>query len=77
MLAIETGWTPAVIAALPATFRSACHWALYARTLVGPDGLPSTRVPASAAPAVKMEAARLSVQVAKLREFLYPEDDDV
>lgn len=75
MLALETGWTPDVLAEIPTPFREACHWTLYARALAGPEGLPSTEVPRGASPDARLAAARLSVSLANLREELYPEGD--
>lgn len=75
MLALATGWTPDVLAELPARFRAACHWRLYTGTIAGPDGLPSTE----AAPGTRMtpELQAQRVGVMRLRKLLYPEDDDV
>lgn len=73
MLALSTGWTPDVLADMPAVFRAACHWVLYVRAIVGPEGLPSTEVPRSASLEVRQAAARQSVHVANLRTLLYPE----
>lgn len=72
MLALRTGWTPDVIAELPVAFRAGCHWALYAGTIAGPEGLPFTEV----APGTKAtpELQRTRVEVAKMRALLYPED---
>lgn len=72
MLALRTGWTPDVIADLPASFRAGCHWALYAGTIAGAEGLPSTE----AAPGTKAtpELQRARVEVARMRAVLYPED---
>lgn len=74
MLALRTGWTPDVLADLPAAFRAGCHWALYAATVAGPEGLPSTEIPKDAPYAVKLEMQKARVEVLKLREVLYPED---
>lgn len=76
MLALATGWDESVLGSLSARFRAACHWALYVRALIGPDGIPSTEVPRDAGPEVRVAAAKLSIQLAKLRESVYPEDDD-
>lgn len=76
MLALRTGWTPDVLSDLPLRFRAACHWALYARTLVGPDGLPSTEIPQGAPNAVKLEAMQRNAAMLPLRKALFPEDDD-
>ena len=74
MLALQTGWTPSAISRLPNTFRQAAHWVLYLRAAIGDDGLPDTRVPSGASTEEKVEAARLSVQVDKMRKVLFPED---
>lgn len=76
MLALATGWTPDVLAAMPARFRASCHWALYARTLSGPEGLPSSDIPSSLPWSQKIELQKRNVQVAKLRDILYPEDGE-
>lgn len=76
MLALETGWTPDVIADLPLPFRLACHWAIYARVVSGPEGLPNTEVDRSAPPAVRIAAMKQAAATAELRKILFPEDDD-
>lgn len=76
MLALETGWTPDVLAALPLRFRAACHWVLYTRALVGPEGLPDTTVPIHADPQVKAAAIKLRQNVEAIRAILFPEDSD-
>jgi hypothetical protein len=75
MLALETGWTPDVLGDLPRRFKAACHWALFARTMVGPDGLPSLP-PAEPGltPEQRMQRAKASASIAKSRLQLYPED---
>lgn len=72
MLALDTGWTPDTLAELPHDFRRAAHWALYARTLAGAEGLPSTDVP----PGTRRTPADMqrAVAVKELRGLLYPED---
>jgi hypothetical protein len=77
MLALDTGWTPDMLAEMPASFREACHWTLYGRALVGPEGLPSGDVPVSAPPDVKLAALRVRKETAAIRAVLYPEDADV
>lgn len=76
MLALETGWTPDALADMPLPFRAACHWVLYARAIVGPEGFPSTEVPMHAPPEVKYEAIRLRKEVDAHRAILFPEDGD-
>lgn len=75
MLALSTGWTPDVLADMPAVFRAACHWALYARAIVGPEGIPSGEVPQGATPDVLRAALELRQVAADLRTLLYPEGD--
>lgn len=72
MLALATSWTPDVLAELPAGFRAACHWSLYAQTIAGPEGLPNTEVPAGGKRTPEM--AKLSIQVKSLRDLLFPAD---
>jgi hypothetical protein len=74
MLALDTGWTPDVLSAMPASFRAACHWALYARAIAGPEGIPSGEVPQGATPAVLTAALELRKLAAELRGLLFPED---
>lgn len=76
MLALRTGWTPDVLADLPMRFRSAAHWAMYARTLAGPEGLPPTEIPQGAPNAVKAQAMQRNAAMMPLRKILFPEDDD-
>jgi hypothetical protein len=72
MLALRTGWTPDVIAELPGAFRAGCHWALYAQTIAGPEGLPSTDLPPGTRATPELQSRR--VEVSRLRTMLYPED---
>lgn len=76
ILALETGWTPAEITSLPSRFRAACHWVLYARVLIGPEGLPSTDIPTHLPYAQRLEMQKQIVPALKLRAFLFPEDTD-
>lgn len=75
MLALETGWTPDTLAHLPRRFRAACHWALFARSVVGPDGLP-TLPPAEPGmtPEQRLVRAKAAASITKSRLDLYPED---
>lgn len=74
MLAVETGWTPDVLASLPAAFRDACHWLLYARALSGPDGLPDTEIPSGLAVSERIAHLKQNAGVLRIRSILYPED---
>ena len=74
MLALETGWTPDVLVDMPARFRAGCHWALYARAIAGPEGIPSGEVPPGATPDVLRAALELRTLTTQLRALLYPED---
>lgn len=74
MLAIETGWTPTIIAELPVQFVAACRWALYARAVAG-DGLPSGEVPQGASPEIVRASLRVRQEVERIRAVLYPEGD--
>lgn len=74
ILALETGWTPDVLVDLPGQFRRASHWTLYARTLVGDDGLQEIDV-AAVSREHKAEAARAAMANADVRKHLFPEDD--
>jgi hypothetical protein len=76
MLALRTGWTPDVLAELPARFRAACHWALWVEARVGPEGFSSTEAPRGAPLEVRAAAARLSIEVARARTELFPDGDD-
>lgn len=75
-MALATGWTPDVIAELPTRFRAACHWRLYAGALAGPEGFPSTDIPAGAPTDVRLAIGQQRAQIGKLRTVLYPEDED-
>lgn len=75
LLALETGWTPERIGSLAARFRAALHWLLYARSLVGPEGLPHIDIPRDAAPEVKADLLKARLQLQQVREVLFPEDD--
>lgn len=76
MLALRTGWTPEVLAELPLRFRGAAHWAMYAKTLAGPEGLPPTDLPQGVPNSVKQEAMLRNAALLPLRRLLFPEDDD-
>lgn len=76
MLALATGWTPDVLAELPIGFRSAAHWALYAQAISGPEGLPSTELPAGASPDVRRAVMAQNAALLPIRDALYPEDED-
>lgn len=73
MLAVATGWTPDVLADLPLDFRSACHWTLYVKALVGDEGLPDLTVPQGASPAQRLEIGKARAAQARLRKVLYPD----
>lgn len=76
MLALETGWTPDVIAELPRRFRLAAHWALFARAIVGPEGLPVLHAPAFGASGEAFaQHAAASAAVSGARLVLYPKGD--
>jgi hypothetical protein len=76
ILALETGWTPDVLADMPAGFRRACHWALYARAIAGPDGLQEPQHPGrGASPQASTAYARAKVLIKQIRDNLYPEGD--
>ena len=75
ILALDTGWTPDVLAALPLAFKRKCHWALYARAIAGDEGFPSTEVPAGADVRTRAAFAKLAVSVAEHRSLLFPEGD--
>ena len=76
ILALETGWTPRVIARLSAPFRAACHWALYARAIVGDDGLTDVEIPPGSNASQRLAIGKLRADIGKLRDILYPEDAD-
>lgn len=75
ILALETGWTPDVLGALPLRFKRACHWALYARTMAGPEGFPNTDIPLNAPPEAKIAALKVRKVVDEHRAILFPEGD--
>jgi hypothetical protein len=74
MLALETGWTPDVIATLSARFRAACHWWLYVRTLL-PEGFPEMPSLNGMSPMQKADVAKQRIQLAKLRTVVFPADE--
>ena len=76
MLALATGWTPDVLVELPLRFRAACHWMLYARTIIGDEGLNVPSPGAFSDPAQKQHAAKNAMIAKQIREALFPEDDD-
>ena len=75
MLALETGWTPDVLADLPARFRQQCRWLLYARAVCGPEGLPVVTIPANAPIEVRLAAQESRAQLMKIRTLLFPDGD--
>lgn len=75
MTALRTGWTPDVLAEMPVAFRAACHWALYAETIAGPEGLPSTERPAGLPSEHAAAWLRTRAEVLRLRDVLYPGDE--
>jgi hypothetical protein len=76
ILALETGWTPAMLGNLPSRFRAACHWVLYLRAMIGEDGLPqSLTPPPGATPEQRVQLAQAAMQLKTLRHELYPEGD--
>lgn len=77
MLALATGWTPKVIGTVPAWFRAACHWALYVRSIVGNDGLPSTEIPVNGGMGERLAAMKQNAELLPVRSRIYPEDEDV
>lgn len=76
MLALATGWTPEVIGQVSDRFRRACHWAIYARTIAGPKGLPSIEIPANAPMEQRLAIQSVRADVLRLRSHLFPEDGD-
>lgn len=76
MLALETGWTPDVLAALPLRFKRQCHWTLYGRAISGPEGLPSTELPAGASLEVRRAVLAQNAALLPIRSALFPEDED-
>ena len=78
MLALATGWTDEMIAGLSASFRAACHHVLFLRTLIPEDGMPVLpELGTVRDPKQKRAIGQAHLAQAKLREFLFPEDDDV
>ena len=76
MVALETGWTPDMLAELPAGFLAGCRWALYVRAIVGAEGIGATDPPGPGLPvAQRMAAMRRNAEIARLRTHLYPEGD--
>ncbi len=75
MLALATGWTPDVLADLPERFRRACHWALYAQAVVGPEGLPTITVPHGAPLEERARALRAMAAIDQVRRGLFPDGD--
>lgn len=76
MLALATGWTPDVLAELPLPFRAACHWALYAQAICGPEGFPDTTPPSPGAdPKVRLAIAKQGIAIREHRALLFPDDD--
>lgn len=74
MLALRTGWTPDVLADLPVRFRTACHWALFAQSLVPADGLPSLGPPTPGlTPEQRIARAKAAAGLARLRADLFPD----
>lgn len=76
ILALETGWTEGVLARMSRSFKAACHWVLYARAIVGPEGFPSTDVPKGADVHTRAAFGKLAMSVAEHRTLLFPEDGD-
>ena len=84
MLALRTGWTPDVLAELPATFRGAAHWTLYAEAFAGvfTDLLSATRRDPpdhlTGAARVEFMSARRAAREAlpMLRDDLFPPDEE-
>jgi len=76
MLALDTGWTPAILGTLPSRFRAACHWVIWLRAVIGDEGLPqSVTPPPGATPEQRAQLGRAALQIAELRRELYPEGD--
>lgn len=70
MLALRTGWTPAVIDAMPLRFRAAAHWALFAEKVIGPEGIPSTAIPSHASQEERLAALSRNADVLRVRKLL-------
>jgi hypothetical protein len=81
VLALRTGWTPETIGGdsggVTEAFRRAAHWALFAETLAGTEGLPPAdlRVPPHATPDVRRGVMRLRASGDKARRILFPTDE--
>jgi len=75
MVALETGWTPDVLAEMPDRFRRGAHWALYARAIVGQEGLSVPTLPEGASPVQRVALAKARIHADKLRQVIFPEDD--
>lgn len=74
MLAIETGWTPDVIAELPTRFHQRCRWLLYARAICGPEGLPTVEIPRQGSADARLAAMKAKAAIAPIRSLLFPDD---
>ena len=75
ILALDTGWKPREIGDLPAPFRAACHWAIFARAICGPEGLQEVAIPHGASTDVRLEAQQQRAAQGRLRTLLYPADE--
>lgn len=62
-----------MLAELPPAFRAGCHWALYARAITGPNGLPPTEVPKGLPLAQRAEMLKGVLAAEALRKELYPD----
>lgn len=78
MLALSTGWTPPAIGSLPAAFRRACHWALFTRAIVGPEGLPEVPdLPIAGVDAEqRIRHAKVRAAMTATRSILFPTEED-
>jgi hypothetical protein len=74
MLALETGWTPDVIASLRARFRAACHWALFIRAIL-PEGIPPEMPVNSRDANARFAAVKQRHAIDQLRQVIYPADE--
>lgn len=74
MVALRTGWTPDVLAELPLAFRRACHWAIYAESIVGNEGLQQVQIPHGAPPLVRAKAQAQVGALLQLRSIIFPDD---
>lgn len=75
MLALQTGWTPDVLAELPTRFLRRCRWLMYARAIAGPEGLPVVDIPSRAPIEVRLAAQESRAQLMKIRTLLFPDGD--